>query len=532
MDAILVQITATGRAALVAPGNTGTAARRITQIGLCNQPFKFTPELRALPNELKRITTFGGENVAPDTVHVVMQDDSADQYTLFGFGLYFDDGTLFGVVVQNTAILEKSPAAIMLLAADAQFTTIDASKLQFGDATFLNPPATTERKGVIELATQAEVDAGIDATRAITPVTLQKRLDTKADLSGAQFGGPISAKDAITISNAPGGRPSGLMTGNGDGADPQTANIVLRSGFGIGLGPSIDGMPVPQREYSHWFDVRTGNTGMRGTLSVGGVATAQTPPANDASRRLATTEWVLAAIATAAIGTIVLEVRTTVRARCVKLNGALLSRADYPALWAYAQSSGALVSEQEWFAGRHGCFSTGDGATDFRIPEFRGEHPRFWDDGRGTDPGRGIGSWQDSQNRWHGHGASCGEVGDHAHGAWTDGQGNHNHHGWTGGGGDHQHVAPYSEAGIQPWGAHSQGQLGSHGGTDRDNPWAFTSWAGSHNHEFYTEWAGQHGHNVGIGGAGRHAHEIWIAGDGGNESRGRNVAMLAMMRAY
>ena len=43
---------------------------------------------------------------------------------------------------------------------------------------------------------------------------------------------------------------------------------------------------------------------------------------------------------------------------------------------------------------------------------------------------------------------------------------------------------------------------------------------------------GNHGHNVGIGGAGRHSHAITVNGDGGNEARPRNVALLAMIRAY
>ncbi|MCA8251591.1 phage tail protein, partial [Burkholderia multivorans] len=58
------------------------------------------------------------------------------------------------------------------------------------------------------------------------------------------------------------------------------------------------------------------------------------------------------------------------------------------------------------------------------------------------------------------------------------------------------------------------------------------AWSGDHAHEFNTEGSGTHGHNVGIGGAGAHAHAITVNGDGGNEARPRNIAMLAMIRAY
>jgi hypothetical protein len=57
----------------------------------------------------------------------------------------------------------------MLLAIDIRFEDVDAATITFGDTTFLNPPATTERQGVVELATVAEAQAGIDALRALTP---------------------------------------------------------------------------------------------------------------------------------------------------------------------------------------------------------------------------------------------------------------------------------------------------------------------------------------------------------------------------
>jgi len=299
-----------------------------------------------------------------------------------------------------------------------------------------------------------------------------------------------------------------MYAGNGDGANQTTANLALRSSFGIGFGPNVGNMTVPIGEYSHWFDVRTGNMGMRGTLSVGGAASAQTPAASDISTRLATTEWVVQRMTAQAVGTIVLEMRTSVRAGCLKLNGALLRRVDYPELWAYAQASGAIVADADWGSkGLFGCFSNGDGATTFRIPEFRGEYPRFWDDGRGVDSGRGIGTWQDSQNRSHAHGASSSSVGDHVHSAWTDVQGYHNH-------------SLSRHALITPASGTVSGSNGAEFSDAGGGPMAYT---GSD---------GNHGHNVGIGAAGAHAHAITVYADGGAEARVRSLAMLAMIRAY
>ncbi|WP_258170703.1 phage tail protein [Burkholderia cepacia] len=179
--------------------------------------------MTALPNELKRITTFGGDTVAADTIHIVIQDDSADQYKLYGFGLYLDNGVLFGVYVQNDPILEKAPASMLLLSADTVFASIDVSKLVFGPTSFLNPPATTERQGVVELATQAEVDNGKDDTRAVTPKTAAARY---APLASPAITG------SATITCAPGDADAQLAIKGQAGALNREAKLRLYGTFG------------------------------------------------------------------------------------------------------------------------------------------------------------------------------------------------------------------------------------------------------------------------------------------------------------
>ncbi|MFL9997368.1 hypothetical protein PQR34_40260 [Paraburkholderia sediminicola] len=199
MAGTLITITDAGRAALVAPGNAGTSAHTIVKIGLSNAAFTADRGLTKLPGEFKRITTFAGENVARDTIHVTLRDDTADQYTLYGFGLYLENDVLLAVYSQPAPIMEKAPAAMVLLSADVQFATIDAAQLVFGDASFTNPPATTERQGVVELATQAEVNAGADDSRAVTPKTAAARY---AALTGAVFTGHIDAAANVPDTDA------------------------------------------------------------------------------------------------------------------------------------------------------------------------------------------------------------------------------------------------------------------------------------------------------------------------------------------
>jgi hypothetical protein len=95
----------------------------------------------------------------------------------------------------------------------------------------------------------------------------------------------------------------------------------------------------------------------------------------------------------------------------LKENGALISRATFPALAAFALASANIVSEAAWSAGSTGAFSTGDLATTFRLPDSRGEFFRAFDDSRGVDSGRTMGSHQVADNAPHTHGVSGGTLG-------------------------------------------------------------------------------------------------------------------------
>lgn len=103
------------------------------------------------------------------------------------------------------------------------------------------------------------------------------------------------------------------------------------------------------------------------------------------------------------VGAVVLVPGSNAITGTVKLNGALLSRTSFPRLWAYAQGSGSIASEASWAAGNSGGFSTGDLATTFRVPDHRGEFLRGFDNGRGVDSGRVIGTNQADSLKDHTH---------------------------------------------------------------------------------------------------------------------------------
>lgn len=71
----------------------------------------------------------------------------------------------------------------------------------------------------------------------------------------------------------------------------------------------------------------------------------------------------------------------------LKCNGALLSRSVYSRLF---NAIGTFWGE-------------GDGSTTFALPDRRGIFARGWDDGRGIDPGRVFGSYQNDELKSHTH---------------------------------------------------------------------------------------------------------------------------------
>lgn len=118
----------------------------------------------------------------------------------------------------------------------------------------------------------------------VTVVGKAERLATARNINGVPFNGTadINVTDASKFPlvggtltgpayfSGNGGGVNGISSGNGDDASSTINNLKLVSWFGIGFGPSIAGMAVPAGQYSHWFDVRTGNLGWRGFASGNG----------------------------------------------------------------------------------------------------------------------------------------------------------------------------------------------------------------------------------------------------------------------
>ncbi len=156
----------------------------------------------------------------------------------------------------------------------------------------------------------------------------------------------------------------------------------------------------------------------------------------------------------------------------------------------FLKANGQAVSREEYadlFAMIGTLYGAGDGSTTFNLPDLRGEFVRGWDDGRGADSGRLLGSWQGTQNLSHNHSLS----------ATTSSSGAHNHT-LTGRLFDETHPNRSSRINI----------------IDDDHK----------SSSLYDDGA--------ILSAGAHTHTITgtTSSQGGNESRPRNIALLACIK--
>lgn len=174
MNKLTLMITRAGQARFTAAQLDADINLGIAQIGLTDAPFVSAPTLEVLPGEFKRLASISGEQVGDNIVHMTIRDESPDGYTARGFGLFLADGTLFATYAQQEQLFEKSPRAVFLAAIDIAFPTGDIAELSFGNTDFLNPPATTARKGVVRMATSDEAASGTSTETVVTPADLRR----------------------------------------------------------------------------------------------------------------------------------------------------------------------------------------------------------------------------------------------------------------------------------------------------------------------------------------------------------------------
>lgn len=168
-------VTTAGRQALVNSQQTGTSSIVINKIGVGSGKYTPTESQTALVSETKRLPIVEGGSAGDNSIHVAYQDAGTDTYAVNEIGLFLEDGTLFAVTSQATAILQKTATSTALIVLDIAFADLDVTNISFGSVTFSNPAATELNAGVVALATGDEVVTGTDTQKAVTPAAMLKR---------------------------------------------------------------------------------------------------------------------------------------------------------------------------------------------------------------------------------------------------------------------------------------------------------------------------------------------------------------------
>jgi len=120
-----------------------------------------------------------------------------------------------------------------------------------------------------------------------------------------------------------------------------------------------------------------------------GTPTGPTASAGTNTTQLATTAFVTTAAGLAVpAGSVITYAGNTAPAGWLKCNGAAISRSTYSALFAVVGST----------------YGAGNGSSTFNLPDLRGEFVRGWDDARGVDATRAIGTAQGESYLSHAHG--------------------------------------------------------------------------------------------------------------------------------
>lgn len=165
---------------------------------------------------------------------------------------------------------------------------------------------------------------------------------------------------------------------SGASGTPPSAPVSPSSGYPT-AGSPVGGIP-PTKPGPWWYHMVTEE--LRNVVVAAGLT-----PDHTAVNQLGAAIAGLISTGAAPAGVVVYVAKSAAPAGYLKANGAAISRATYAALFAAIGTT----------------FGAGDGSTTFNLPDLRGEFLRGWDDGRGVDSGRTLGSAQADEIKSHTH---------------------------------------------------------------------------------------------------------------------------------
>ena len=187
-------VTYLGIQEIINVAKNGTEKVKLTTIKVSPDSIDVTPSLTDIPNVIFTCEAVAGANVGDGLIHVSGVDGSQDTYTAHTIGLYTEKGTLFAVVSSDEALFQKVKLSGASIAIDIPITSVDPEYIDFGDACFINPPATTETAGVVKIATEKDILDGLDNSKAVSPYALKTALKKNSDLLHSEGNETIKGK--------------------------------------------------------------------------------------------------------------------------------------------------------------------------------------------------------------------------------------------------------------------------------------------------------------------------------------------------
>ncbi|WP_277039543.1 phage tail protein [Turicimonas muris] len=168
-----IVITNAGLAAIVNAQQPGTNAVKIASVQFGTGKYTASANQTSLRAPFKTLAAIAGKATGDNVIQFEVDDYGTETYTVYEYGVFTEDGTLFAVYSQNTPIISKAAGSAAMLAVSCVVQGATPQTVTFGDTNLSNPIATSGIAGVVELATAEEVSAGTDNSRAVTPASLK-----------------------------------------------------------------------------------------------------------------------------------------------------------------------------------------------------------------------------------------------------------------------------------------------------------------------------------------------------------------------